>query len=199
MREDRLDLLAVFSSAISFTDSAGQAAYAAASTFQDAYAQWTGLPGPYPVRVLNWGFWGSVGVVADERYGERLAAFGVGSIEPAEGLAALDRVLAAGLPQAVVVKADGRGLAQLGVRAEADDALARARGRLRRTRRGGRRPAPRRVRRTAGTAAAGGADDVRGVRRPAPCRGAATARCWARYYLVLERAGAAAAWTATAR
>ncbi len=127
LREDSLDLLAVFSSAVSFTDSAGQAAYAAASTFQDAYAQWLDSRVPYPVQVLNWGFWGSVGVVADERYGERLAAFGVGSVEPAEGLAALDRVLAAGLPQAVVVKADARGLARLGVRAEADDPLARAR------------------------------------------------------------------------
>ena len=96
----------MFSSAVSFTDSAGQAAYAAASTFQDAYAQWLDSRVRYPVQVLNWGFWGSVGAVADERYGERLAGFGVGSIEPAEGLAALDRVLAAGLPQAVVVKAD---------------------------------------------------------------------------------------------
>ncbi|MFC9290378.1 SDR family NAD(P)-dependent oxidoreductase, partial [Streptomyces sp. NPDC057052] len=127
LRGDPLDLLAVFSSAVSFTDSPGQAAYAAASTFQDAYAQWLDSRLPYPVQVLNWGFWGSVGVVADERYGERLAAFGVGSIEPAEGLAALDRVLAAGLPQTVVVKADARGLARLGVRAEADDPLARAR------------------------------------------------------------------------
>uniref|UniRef100_UPI000A6AD972 SDR family NAD(P)-dependent oxidoreductase n=1 Tax=Streptomyces specialis TaxID=498367 RepID=UPI000A6AD972 len=108
------DFLVMFSSAASFTAPAGQANYAAAGTFQDACALYLRERLPFPVSVVNWGYWGSVGVVADERYRRRLAGFGVGSIDPGEGLAALDRVLAADHPQAVVVKAGPDGLARLG-------------------------------------------------------------------------------------
>ncbi|HEX6969589.1 MAG TPA: SDR family NAD(P)-dependent oxidoreductase [Micromonosporaceae bacterium] len=113
-----LDFLVFFSSAVSFTDAAGQANYAAASTFEDAYAAWLRDTCRLPVCVVNWGFWGTVGVVADNRYVSRLDRFGVGSIEPHEGLAALAEVLRRRLPQAVVVKAQPDGLARLGVETE---------------------------------------------------------------------------------
>ncbi|MGW0551020.1 SDR family NAD(P)-dependent oxidoreductase [Streptomyces altiplanensis] len=115
LRTERPDFLAFFSSAVSFTDSAGQANYAAASTFEDAYAAELRRRCRFPVTVVNWGYWGSVGVVADERYAERLAGFGVGSIAPREGMAALDALLRDGVPQALVVRAQADGLARLGV------------------------------------------------------------------------------------
>ncbi|EFG64220.1 polyketide synthase module [Streptomyces sp. SPB074] len=113
LEEEPPDFLVCFSSAISFTDAPGQANYAAASTFEDAFAGHLRARS-FPATVLNWGFWGSVGVVAQERRVERFAELGIGSLEPAEGIAALTRVIEAGHPQAVVVKGTPRGLALLG-------------------------------------------------------------------------------------
>ncbi|NEC21380.1 KR domain-containing protein, partial [Streptomyces parvus] len=115
LRTERPDFLAFFSSAVSFTDSAGQANYAAASTFEDAYAAELRRRCLFPVTVVNWGYWGGVGVVADERYAARLSGFGVGSIAPDEGMAALDALLRDAVPQALVVRATAEGLARLGV------------------------------------------------------------------------------------
>ncbi|MFE7390176.1 SDR family NAD(P)-dependent oxidoreductase [Streptomyces sp. NPDC057582] len=114
LSDQPLDFLVYFSSAVSFTDSAGQANYAAASMFEDAYATRLRRLG-HPVSVINWGYWGGVGVVADERYARRLATLGIGSIEPSEGLAAVSRILSSGLPQALVLRAEPQGLAQFGI------------------------------------------------------------------------------------
>ncbi|MEV0016819.1 SDR family NAD(P)-dependent oxidoreductase [Streptomyces tendae] len=119
--------LVCFSSAVSFTDAPGQANYAAASTFEDAFAGYL-RERSFPASVINWGFWGSVGVVAQQRRVERFAELGIGSLDPAEGIDALTRALGADLAQAVVVKADRRGLALLGAEPDGTtDALARAR------------------------------------------------------------------------
>ena len=117
LRDEPLDFLAFFSSAASFVDAAGQANYAAASTFEDSYALSLRRQG-MPVSVVNWGYWGSVGAVSGEEYGARFAALGIGSIEPAEGLAALSRILARRIPQALVVKGDAAGLERVGVRGD---------------------------------------------------------------------------------
>jgi acyl transferase domain-containing protein/D-arabinose 1-dehydrogenase-like Zn-dependent alcohol dehydrogenase/acyl carrier protein len=109
-----LDFLLFLSSVQSFTAAPGQANYAAASTGQDCLARhWARRVG-YPVRVINWGFWGSVGRVATEEYRQGLAARGFGSITPHEGITAIERVLAGDEQQVAVVKADHRALATLG-------------------------------------------------------------------------------------
>ncbi|WP_431874894.1 SDR family NAD(P)-dependent oxidoreductase [Micromonospora marina] len=109
-----LDFLALFSSALSFAPAPGQANYAAASTYEDAYGLALHRRGQ-PVRVVNWGWWGSVGVVADPGHAARFAALGIGSIEPAEGVAALERILAGPHAQVAVLKGTRDGLAALGV------------------------------------------------------------------------------------
>ncbi|MFG2635901.1 SDR family NAD(P)-dependent oxidoreductase [Streptomyces sp. NPDC048362] len=112
LREEPPGFLVCFSSAISFADAPGQANYAAASTFEDALASHL-RDRSFPVTLVNWGFWGSVGAVARAHHVERFATVGIGSLEPAEGMAALTDVLAAGLAQAVVVKGTPQGLALL--------------------------------------------------------------------------------------
>ncbi|MFI9594971.1 SDR family NAD(P)-dependent oxidoreductase [Nonomuraea sp. NPDC052265] len=107
-----LDFLAYFSSAASFVEVGGQANYAAAGTFEDAYAL---SLRDRPVSVINWGYWGSVGAVSGGGYDGRFAELGIGSIEPEEGMAVLASVLRAGARQALVVKADPKGLAHIGI------------------------------------------------------------------------------------
>ncbi|MGE0221886.1 MAG: SDR family NAD(P)-dependent oxidoreductase [Acetobacteraceae bacterium] len=122
---EALDWFALFSSANSFAANAGQANYVAGCAFKDAYAAQAAARLGCPVRVINWGFWGEVGRVADPAYRERLARRGVQPIATAEGLAAVEAVLGAGVPQVLVLKAEDRVLHELGVEepaAPVDDA-----------------------------------------------------------------------------
>ncbi len=105
-RKDKLDWVALFSSSISFTGGTGQANYAAGSTLQDTLGLCWNAEGGWPVRVLNWGYWGEVGSVASEVYRARVAALGVGSIDAVEGVEAFRQVLAGSAAQIVVAKVD---------------------------------------------------------------------------------------------
>jgi polyketide synthase PksM len=93
-----------FSSLQSFTRSAGQSNYAAGCTFADAYAQALGAQAAYPVKVMNWGYWGSIGVVSSAEHRERMARVGLGSIEVAEGMAGLESLLASPRQQIALLK-----------------------------------------------------------------------------------------------
>jgi phthiocerol/phenolphthiocerol synthesis type-I polyketide synthase E len=59
-----LDFLVLFSSLFAVTGGAGQAAYAAANHFLDAFAQDRGTRLGQPVLSLNWGAWSEVGMAA---------------------------------------------------------------------------------------------------------------------------------------
>ncbi|GAA2710208.1 MULTISPECIES: SDR family NAD(P)-dependent oxidoreductase [Streptomyces] len=110
-----VDFVLFFSSAVALGGSAGQGNYAAGSTFEDAFAHHLDGALPARVAVINWGYWGTVGIVADERHRNRLAAAGIHSITPEEGMTAVHAVLGRGDRQVVVVKADDSALAAVGV------------------------------------------------------------------------------------
>lgn len=112
---ETLDWFALFSSANSFAANAGQANYVAGCAFKDSYASEAAERLGCPVRVINWGFWGEVGRVADPAYRERLARRGVQPITTAEGLAAVEAILGGTLEQVLVLKAEDRVLRDLGV------------------------------------------------------------------------------------
>jgi acyl transferase domain-containing protein/acyl carrier protein/SAM-dependent methyltransferase len=115
LRHEELDFMMFFSSAQSFSGNAGQSNYAAACTFKDAWAQYLGQTELYPVKIINWGYWGGVGVVATEEYNKRLAAQGIRSITPEEGMETIRRVLGNRLPQVMPLKAEERLLENLGI------------------------------------------------------------------------------------
>jgi NAD(P)-dependent dehydrogenase (short-subunit alcohol dehydrogenase family) len=99
-----LDFALFFSSMQSFAKAAGQSNYAAGCTFKDAFALRLGQIWSCPVKVMNWGYWGSVGIVASPEHQARMARFGVGSIEADEGMTALDALLGHDLPQIAFTK-----------------------------------------------------------------------------------------------
>ncbi len=101
---EALDFLLFFSSIQSFITQPGQSNYAAGCCFADAFAQELRRQCSYPVKIMNWGYWGSVGVVASAPYRERMARMGMGSIEPPEAMAALERLLAGPVDQLAFVK-----------------------------------------------------------------------------------------------
>jgi len=102
--KEPLDFVMFFSSMNTFSKMPGQSNYTAGCTFKDAFAHhlsntWTGV-----VKVMNWGYWGSVGIVASEGYQERMTQMGVGSIEPPEGMEALEMLLSGPLDQIALMK-----------------------------------------------------------------------------------------------
>ncbi|QAT84740.1 polyketide synthase [Corallococcus coralloides] len=108
-----LDFLVFFSSAVGISGGAGQSHYAAASRFQDALALLLSQAFPFPVKVIDWGFWGTVGAVATPEYNQLLREEGFGSITPQEGFRALEQVLGLPLPQVVAIKGDARVLGRI--------------------------------------------------------------------------------------
>ncbi|MFD4600332.1 SDR family NAD(P)-dependent oxidoreductase [Streptomyces sp. NPDC058464] len=98
-----LDFLLFFSSAQSFLGEPGLGNYAAGSTFLDAYAHTLDARLPYPVRAVDWGFWGTVGSVATDKHRAALTAAGFHSITPDTGFTALTEALRRPAPQLLVV------------------------------------------------------------------------------------------------
>ncbi|MFE7277378.1 SDR family NAD(P)-dependent oxidoreductase [Streptomyces sp. NPDC057623] len=101
---EQLDFILFFSSLQSFVTAAGQSNYAAGCAFADAYAHLLGRQLNCPVRVMNWGWWGSVGSVASAFHGQSMARWGLKSIEPPEAMAALGTLLSGPQPQVSFVK-----------------------------------------------------------------------------------------------
>ncbi|MES2824534.1 MAG: SDR family NAD(P)-dependent oxidoreductase [Pseudomonadota bacterium] len=99
-----LDFMIFFSSMMSFTKSLGQANYAAGCTFKDSFAHKLGQQYTYPVKIMNWGYWGNVGIVTDKFYTARMAQVGVGSIEASEGMESLQTLVSSDLPQVALIK-----------------------------------------------------------------------------------------------
>ncbi|MGH9894481.1 MAG: SDR family NAD(P)-dependent oxidoreductase, partial [bacterium] len=116
LRHRRLDFVLFFSSIQSHIANAGQANYTAACACKDALASVLNDVFLVNSKVINWGFWGSVGIVASDSYRERMTRLEIGSIEPAEGLQIVARFLGSPLEQIAVIKASDRALERLNVR-----------------------------------------------------------------------------------
>jgi acyl transferase domain-containing protein/acyl carrier protein len=97
-----LDFFVLFAAGAGLLGPPGQAGYAAANTYLDALAQRRRARGQVALAV-DWGLFRDVGLAVDEHRGHRLAARGLGSMTPAQGLAALDRLLAGDPPAQVAV------------------------------------------------------------------------------------------------
>ncbi|MGE4048180.1 MAG: SDR family NAD(P)-dependent oxidoreductase [Acetobacteraceae bacterium] len=112
LADQPLDCLMLFSSSNAFTTNPGQSAYAAASAAQDAI----GLgAAPWPVKVIDWGFWGEVGRVATDAYRASLARIGVFPISTDEGMDIVARMAAAAARQIVPLRISDDVASALGV------------------------------------------------------------------------------------
>lgn len=101
---DDLDFVLFFSSLNAFATQAGQSNYAAACTFEEAFARYLRQHWSCPVKIMHWGYWGSVGIVATTHHREQMARLGQGSIEPPEALEAVATLLNGPLHQLALLK-----------------------------------------------------------------------------------------------
>lgn len=102
--KEELDFVMFFSSMQSFIKAPGQSNYASGCTFKDAFARRLSKDWNCAVKVMNWGYWGNVGIVASQGYQDRMAQAGLGSIEPSEAMEALEKLLAGTIDQIMFVK-----------------------------------------------------------------------------------------------
>ncbi|MCP5006220.1 MAG: hypothetical protein GY941_20115, partial [Planctomycetes bacterium] len=58
----------------------------------------------YPVKIMSWGYWGSVGIVTDELYRRRMDQAGIGSIEPPEAMETLKALVDSSFSHMVLIK-----------------------------------------------------------------------------------------------
>ena len=105
--KQELDFILFFSSVMSFVKGPGQSNYAAGCTFKDSFAQKLQQQRAYPIKTMNWGYWGEVGIVADEHHKKTMESMGIGSIEPNEGMECLQAFVCSGLNQVGLIKMSG--------------------------------------------------------------------------------------------
>jgi acyl transferase domain-containing protein/acyl carrier protein len=105
-RRDALDFFVMFSSVASLLGNPGQGNYAAANAMLDAIAESRSAAG-LPATSIAWGPWLEVGLAAaQENRGARVAAQGLDSITPAEGLELIESVLQASATQVAAMRFD---------------------------------------------------------------------------------------------
>ena len=104
--DQALDFVLFFSSVMSFFRSPGQAAYAAGSAFQDSFAAAMQARRPYPVKVVNWGYWGDVGFASGDAQRTLMTSLGLSSISPEAALEMLRKWLGGGSRQIAIVAAN---------------------------------------------------------------------------------------------
>ncbi|WP_193776614.1 SDR family NAD(P)-dependent oxidoreductase, partial [Streptomyces sp. E2N166] len=115
VREVPLDFALLYSSGVAFEGNHGQAGYAAGCTFADACALHAARTLPFPVRVLNLGYWHAGGDPERERVLRRFSAAGIRPLSAEQGMTVVERTLAAGLPQVFALDADRPILDNLGI------------------------------------------------------------------------------------
>ena len=99
-----LDFMLFFSSMQSFTRAAGQSNYAAGCTFKDTFANQISGKLNTAIKVMNWGYWGSIGIVSTPEHRARMAQFGIDSIEPDEAIKSLESLLHSQMGQMGLLK-----------------------------------------------------------------------------------------------
>jgi malonyl CoA-acyl carrier protein transacylase len=89
-----LDFFVLFSAGAALMGSSGQANYAAANAFLDGLAAFRQVQ-RLPALSINWGAWSDVGMAAalSEPHQQRLAAQGVSSISPEQGVKILEHLI----------------------------------------------------------------------------------------------------------
>jgi phthiocerol/phenolphthiocerol synthesis type-I polyketide synthase D len=98
-RDSGIDWFVLFSSAAALLGSPGQAAYATANAWLDAFARWRRSRG-LPTLAIGWGVWSQAGRAGD------VAIRGIDPLNPDEGIEALEALLAEDRTMTGVVRID---------------------------------------------------------------------------------------------
>ena len=115
-KEERLDWICFFSSAQSVWGAPGQSNYAAGCTFEDAFGHYLASKKvSCPVQIINWGYWGEIGVAANDFYRERMKRYGAEFLTIEDGVKVFERVVGSDIRQIFPVKLTSDAIRQMGL------------------------------------------------------------------------------------
>ena len=105
-QESLLDFILFFSSSNSMAKNPGQSGYSSGCLYKDALAGNLRSNGFKKVKVINWGYWGEVGVagVVPQSFKHRLKQNGVLAINPKEAMETIELLLKGPLDQLALIK-----------------------------------------------------------------------------------------------
>jgi polyketide synthase PksM len=96
---DSLDFMILFSGLVSYVGLVGQSNHTAANFFEDNFSYYRNYVKQKRTLTINWGIWGTVGIVAKPMYTQTLEDKGFMPMTVLEALKAFDTVIATDLPQ----------------------------------------------------------------------------------------------------
>ena len=107
-QKETLDFVMFFSSIGAFGKILGHSSYASGCNFEDAFACQLAREWQCRVKVMNWGYWGDIGIAnaVPDTLKKRLALTGIGFIEPPEAMEALEALLGGPVDQVVLIKTE---------------------------------------------------------------------------------------------
>ncbi|MBA3720783.1 MAG: SDR family NAD(P)-dependent oxidoreductase [Parachlamydiaceae bacterium] len=101
-----LDFLLFFSSMASFTKDHGKSSYCSGCLFQDSLAYELAQKKTYPVKVINWGYWGDVGIgaIIPQSFKNRLSKSGIVAIDVEHAMQTLQFFIKSDFEQLIYFK-----------------------------------------------------------------------------------------------
>ncbi|MBU6401285.1 MAG: SDR family NAD(P)-dependent oxidoreductase, partial [Verrucomicrobia bacterium] len=111
---DALDFLVFFSTSAVFAAREGIAAYVSGSAYKDAMAAALSEQRTYPVRVVNWGYWGQLGLGAIDGLREEFERLGIRPLTIEEAMRAVSLAIRSTTPQLVCARAGEAVLNRMG-------------------------------------------------------------------------------------
>lgn len=117
-KNEPIDFMLFFSSFAAFSGyiKYGASNYVAGITFSDTFAGMINQKVSYPVKTINWGYFGNIGSGAKNGLEEIFSEWGLMPIDVGEGMESMRRVLENSYSQVIVIKAEERFLQKSGVR-----------------------------------------------------------------------------------
>lgn len=103
-QDEPLDFVLFFSSLVAYIKNVKQSHYASGCAFADSFAHWISERQTYPVKVMNWGYWGNGEVAEDEQFVGLFDQIGLGLIQAEEGMAALEALLTSPVDQVAMIR-----------------------------------------------------------------------------------------------
>ncbi|MDN3379170.1 MULTISPECIES: amino acid adenylation domain-containing protein [unclassified Pseudoalteromonas] len=98
-----LNFVLFFSSTQSFLTAPGQANYAAGCTFKDALAYQLHSEFGTPVKIINWGYWGNIGIVSGDHYRDRMQKMGILPLISDASMKVMDSLIGSSCQQLLVM------------------------------------------------------------------------------------------------
>lgn len=114
-KDEPLDFMLFFSSVASFLPSVGASNYSVGVTFEDSFARYLNHNSSFPVKTINWGYWGNIGGGARQGLNKLFTARGIEAHSVEEGMEAICRILGSHAEQFIAVKANRRFLGNIGL------------------------------------------------------------------------------------